>query len=95
MNCAFAGEIKIGEMKAAVAVSVDTLNPLRNMFYFNLEKFQLAKILSVFNVQLPNEIAKILNSINIEQMTVYMVPLGGVMLGSKFYEEGFSASIKC
>jgi hypothetical protein len=50
MNCAFAGEIKIGEMTAAVAVAIDIINPLRNMFYFNLEKFQLAKILSVFSV---------------------------------------------
>ena len=50
LNFGIAGEMKIGEMTAKIALSCDSLDPTRNMFLFDLENFQLAKILSVFKV---------------------------------------------
>jgi hypothetical protein len=85
LNCAIKGTIKIGEMKAEVAVSYDNINPTRNMVYFDLESFQFSNILGTFDVHIPNEIANILNGISIRKMSNYMVPPPGMMLGSTFY----------
>lgn len=81
-----AGGIKLGDMKAEAAVLFDIVNPARNMVHFQLESFQLAKVLSVFDINLPSEIARILNEINIQLMRADLVPPGGIQMGEKYYE---------
>ncbi len=51
-----------------------------------MHKFQLVKVLSVFDVSIPSPITRILNEINVELMRVDVVPPGGVKMGEKYYE---------
>ncbi len=73
-------------MKGEAAVSVDAVNPLRNMLSVKMKSFKLSKILSAFNISPPSSISNILNDITINKMIAQLVPVGGVKIGDNFYD---------
>lgn len=93
MNFAIAGKLKLSDLETEVAIVVDSINPSRNMLYFELNKFYLNRLLTSFSINIPTEIANVLKEIEIHKMMSYLVPVGGVTLGSKFYDEGMQAEL--